>query len=295
MERLSQDIKLEGTFGTKQIDTEFFPVPNSPNLIINIPGIFETKDGYKGKFRRLAQTLQTQLIGNVVIFDSSKLPLLSTDSPEQIIDQLKGKTFDQEIEDARRVIGYYVTNSRNLFGVEDKDLILTLNGNSLGGVIGLTLSGEFPQMQYLSTVGTGSRLNLKSAEWSALTQFPSPDQLKKFAENYRQKVMVQFGTEDEVFSSESIIELYRMFSNAQKSLCKFGYVDNSFNRLRDRYSVQPFNQVITNLELMIAEGSLSSGYISLTHEDDITRENIKAKENLENPDLDEDPYYRIDN
>jgi esterase/lipase len=127
------------------------------------------------------------------------------DSYESKIATFQGKTFADELEDARRVVAQAVQNSKKqLQG--DEELEVILNGNSLGGIIAFYLAREFPEIKAIVTVGTG--LRTEKGDVPILDTFPDAEEVRNTLANYRGKFIMQFGTADTVFSQESFEDLF---------------------------------------------------------------------------------------
>ncbi len=127
---------IEGTYGDGIIQVNTFKIENNPNVTINIHGTFGSMNGGSGKYRNFAETLATDGASNVVLYESSRkqaeIDPTTTDRYKQKQAKFIGKTFSDELEDARRVLRDTIENSLSLFGVEKTNLAITLNGNSLG-------------------------------------------------------------------------------------------------------------------------------------------------------------------
>ncbi len=78
----------------------------------------------------------------------------SDGSYESRMESFRGKTFEDELADARTVVADLVANSKRDFGVSANELEIALHGNSLGGIIAFYLASEFPQVKAVATVGT---------------------------------------------------------------------------------------------------------------------------------------------
>ncbi len=132
----TESYSINGTYGDGIIQINTFKIENNPNVTINIHGTFGSMNGGSGKYRSFAETLTTDGASNVVLYESSRkqaeIDPTTTDRYKQKQAKFIGKTFSDELEDVRRVLRDTIENSLSLFGVEKKDLIVTLNGNSLG-------------------------------------------------------------------------------------------------------------------------------------------------------------------
>lgn len=76
----------------------------------------------------------------------------SDGSYEARMESFRGKTFEDELADARSVLADMVANSQRDFGISGDELEITLHGNSLGGIIAFYLAAEFPQVKAVVTV-----------------------------------------------------------------------------------------------------------------------------------------------
>ena len=275
------ETKLEGIFGNKEIKLETLAVPGNNKLLINIHGSYGSISGNNDKYRKLANSLQTIEASNVTLYESSRKDIDVIERSEDEFTTKKrrfeGKTFKEELEDLRKVIKHCLDNSQELFGISAEELEITLNGNSLGGILALVIAHEFPQIKNVSTVGTG--LKLENTDEALLRTLPEPNELKDEMNKFKGKFLMQYGTKDDVFSDQSFTELYESIDTS-KSLFKFEQVDHTFNHLDGKSSSRPYEQIFRNIEELL-EGRLIGGSTHLTHEDDEQQQEDDHKKTLD--------------
>lgn len=267
---------IEGTFGEKAVRSELFTLKKNPRLVVNLHAAFGTIHGSDLRYRRFAEFIKGEKLSNVVLFQSSRL---ETESGLTEL-QFKGKTLEQEVEDARRVITYYTANSDALFGVAPEKVELTLHGNSLGGLIALLLAGEFGQVANIVTVGTGLEGMTDSSGKPLLSEIPIfLKKIREGAGNFRGRAMVQFGSDDDVIVRKSFFELHRILGSEEKNkdICEFKGVNHSFTRLNGQPSTEPYDQVSRDLKSVLS-GIIPGGMVFLTHESEHARRRAELEE-----------------
>lgn len=116
--------------------------------------------GSSGKYAELAKDIAGHELASTMLYSSSrdwKRAGELDDSYDSKIATFQGKTFAEELEDARRVVADGISRARKRLA-EGEELEVTLNGNSLGGILAFYLAREFPEIKAIVTVGTGLRI-----------------------------------------------------------------------------------------------------------------------------------------
>lgn len=159
------------------------------------------------------------------------------------METFRGKTFEDELADARTVISDLVSNSREYFKTAPETLKIVLHGNSLGGIIAFYLAAEFPQVTAIFTVGTGLRLEPKDIP--ILSTFPKAEDVRKMISEFRGDYVLECGTADDVFSQESFEDLFEAARpNAKRAFfLKYEGVDHSFKSVDGEKYPQVFDEV----------------------------------------------------
>lgn len=258
--------QMEGTFGHGKIKMETLPILGSKKLLINVHGAYGSIHG-GGKYLDFAKSLYDGENCSVALYESSRNAQKNAGSYKQRLQAFEGKTFEDELEDARRVVLYYIQNSEELFGVSAEELEITMNGNSLGGIIALVLANEIPQITKVSTVGTG--LCLIDKETPLARTFPQSASLVPRIKNFKGKLVVQHGGDDDVFEKGSFQQLYDVFSNNQKGLVFLPDVDHTFTKIKGKKSDKPYDQIYRNVRILVDESRAVGGTVLLQHEDEL--------------------------
>ena len=210
---------IEWIYWGKEIKINTFPVNWSKNVVINIHGTFWSLKWWNDKYLNFATKLQEENISNVVLYASSRKDVKIDSSITDIYKQKQAKfiwkTFSHELEDSRRVIVDTINNSKELFWVEPKDLEITLNWNSLWGIIAFYLASEFPQVKNISTVWTGLRLEIKDVP--ILDTFPNIEELEEKLKSFNWNFLMNYWSEDDVFTSEAFSDFYQKAWTNKKS------------------------------------------------------------------------------
>lgn len=261
-----QDYTLEWIYGEKEIKVSAFPTENNGNVVINIHGTFGSLTGSNDKYLHFAQALQEKQTSSSVLYASSRKnvepDMTITDRYKQKQAKFIGKTFQDELEDARRVVSWVIQNSQKVFGVKAEDLCITINGNSLGGILAFYLASEFSEVKNISTVGTWLRLEIKDVP--ILNTFPDAQEITEKLETFRWKFLMQYGNEDDVFTPEAFADLYAKVKSPEKSFIQMLGVDHTFWKVSGETSSKAYEAVLSHVEILVAQGELVSGEINLS-------------------------------
>lgn len=130
---------LPGSFGDSHIDTNLLVQRSCDTLLVNIHGTFGNMNGTQGKYRRFAENIHAAGY-SCALYSSSRIQnpqLLSTDP--YVIKQahFSGKRFDEEVEDARRVLQYVLSKLSEETGIAPADLkvqLIEMNKNDLSSL-----------------------------------------------------------------------------------------------------------------------------------------------------------------
>lgn len=261
-----QSFSLEGSFWDKQIDYCVYPVERNKKVLINIHGTFWNKSGTNGKYETFAENLQKGGISTVIYGSSrnSKIDENIDDNYERKKASFEGKTFEHELTDAREALKYTIENSEKFLWVAPEELEITLNGNSLWGILAFYLAKDFPQVKSISTVGTG--LRLKKSDAPILSSLPNTHELRKIISIFSGRYTMHQAWEDEVFSSETYDELYNEVNSTEKNRVQYTGVNHSFRKIKDTNSTKPYEKVLERTQALTNWEELTSRIIDLESE-----------------------------
>jgi len=259
-ETIVKTYTIEWTYWDKEIKINTFPVSWNKHVVINIHGTFWSLKWWNNKYLNFATKLQKENISNVVLYASSRKDI---EIDTSIIDRYKQKqakfiwkTFSDELEDSRRVVFDIIKNSKELFWVESKDLEITLNWNSLWGIIAFYLALEFPQVKNISTVWTWLRLDIKDIP--ILDTFPNIEELEEKLKSFNWNFLMNYWSEDDVFTPEAFSDLYQNVWTTKKSFVQLIWVDHTFGKVWWELSVLPYQEIFSNLEILLKNWTLVS-------------------------------------
>lgn len=258
-EILEQKTHLEWSYWDKVIAVSHFPVPWNNKVVINIHGTYGSGTWSNNKYLNFSEHLQQDEIANSVMYKSSRVEMEDDANLWKYENKQRkfvGKTFSDELEDARRVLVDTMKNSQMRFWVSPEELEITLNGNSLGGIIAFYLASEFPQVKNISTVGTGFRKEKTSTP--ILDTFPEADELSEKLKGFSWKFMMHYGSEDNVFTPDSFRELYEGATSAEKSFIHLIWVDHGFWKVGWEASPKPYEEIYSSVSRLVKEWALSS-------------------------------------
>jgi hypothetical protein len=85
-------------------------------ILVNLHGTFGYRRGGSGKYLELAEAIQSKNLASTVLYDSSR-DWSQVKGGEMSYDEKQapfvGKTFEQELGDARKTLEYIIQNSKN--------------------------------------------------------------------------------------------------------------------------------------------------------------------------------------
>lgn len=255
--------ELPGSFKNQSVQVERLAVLGSHRVFVNLHGTYGIMHGNSGKYGELARRVADEKLANAVVYSTSRdweMSEKSDGSYEARMESFRGKTFNDELADARTVIADLVTNSQRDFGVPADKLEITLHGNSLGGIIAFYLASEFPQVKAIATVGTGLRLATTDAP--ILSTFPAAEEVRAKLAAFKGKYLMQYGTEDDVFGQDAFQDLYSSVTGAEEksSICYAG-VDHPFKSVDGEKAPEVFAKVIEQATEYLKTGRFASGML----------------------------------
>lgn len=247
--------EIPWSYGDKVIKISSFSGVNSPDIIINIHGTFWSMYGGNNKYLEFAKNIQSNQVANVILYESSRKNIEPNPNETDIYKQKQakfiGKTFTDELEDARRVLQDVISKSYQLFWIKKENLKITLNGNSLWWILAFYLASEFPQVQAIVSVGTGLRLEIKDVP--ILDTFPKIEFLRQKLESFQGKYVCYYGTLDDIFNRESFFNLVALVGSdeSKKSMVEMPWVDHSFWKISWQISDIPYQEVFLWHKLLL--------------------------------------------
>lgn len=261
-----QSFSLEGSFWDKKIDCSVYPKMGSKKVVVNIHGTFWNKSGTNGKYENFAEELQDAEVSSILYGSSrkSEIDWSISDNYERKKASFEGKTFEDELADAREILRHTIENSDKLLWVPSQELEITLNGNSLWGILAFYLAREFPQIRAISSVGTG--LRLEKSDVPILSSLPDSDELQKVVSEFSGKYTMHEALNDRTFSFEAYDELYNTLSTTNKNRIKYTGVNHSFRKVWDTESTTPYEKVLERLMVLIDDKELIDRTIDLESE-----------------------------
>lgn len=235
---------LVWTFWEKIIEMEIFKA-KSKKIILNIHWVFGSKNDFWQ--RNFAENISKKNKANVVLFTSSRRKeiydenLTKQENREKIF---SGKSFYDEVEDAKIVLKNILKNSEKYFWEKKEDLEIFLNGNSLWWSISFYLAKDFPFLKNISTVWTW--LRKQKSEVPILDTFPDLDEYSQVLKNFSGKYLMNEAWNDEKFTKESYKEFFEIIWSKQKEKIFYSWVNHTFLELNAEKSEKPFLEVSEN-------------------------------------------------
>lgn len=254
---------LKWTFWDNAIDYSLYPAQRSKKVVINIHGTYGDKNGTNDKYEILAKQLQAASI-NSVIYASSRNSQIDTnisDSYEKKKSYFNWKTFKDELEDARRVIKQTLTIIHEELWVNNNQLEIIINGNSLWGIIAFYLASEFPQIKAISTVWTG--IPSDKFDIPVLDTLPESTEIQEVISKFKGRCTMHQALADDVFSYDSYQDFYKSLTTSDKNIVSYADVGHSFRTVDGIASTQPYEKVLERLIELILWGDLQDRIIYL--------------------------------
>lgn len=260
-----QDYIIEWIYWDKEIKISSFPCENNDNIVINIHGTFWSLTGSNNKYLNFAENLQQNQLSWSVLYASSRkdweIDTTVTDRYKQKQARFLWKTFHDELEDARRVVMWVIENVSKNFGIQRENLKITLNGNSLWGILAFYLASEFPEIKNISTVWTWLRLEIKDVP--ILNTFPDASEIIKKLQGFEWKFLMQYWDEDDVFTPDAFESFYKNVVTQEKSFLHMLWVDHTFWKVSWETSSAPYKQVFESLKTLLKTWELVSGEVNM--------------------------------
>lgn len=260
-----QDHIIEWIYWDKEIKISSFPCENNDNIVINIHGTFWSLTGSNNKYLNFAENLQQNQLSWSVLYASSRkdweIDTTVTDRYKQKQARFLWKTFHDELEDARRVVMWVIENASKNFGIQRENLKITLNGNSLWGILAFYLASEFPEIKNISTVWTWLRLEIKDVP--ILNTFPDASEIIKKLQGFEWKFLMQYWDEDDVFTPDAFESFYKNVGTQEKSFLHMLWVDHTFWKVSWETSSAPYKQVFESLKTLLKTWELVSGELNM--------------------------------
>lgn len=256
---------IEWVYWDKEINISSFPCENNDNIVINIHGTFWSLTGSNNKYLNFAENLQQNQLSWSVLYASSRkkweIDTTITDRYKQKQVRFIWKTFNDELEDARRVVMWVIENASKNFGIQREKLKITLNWNSLWWILAFYLASEFPEIKNISTVWTWLRLEIK--EVPILNTFPNANEIIQKLQAFRWKFLMQYWDEDDVFTPEAFESFYKNVGTQEKSFLHMLWVDHTFWKISWETSSVPYKQVFESLKILLETWELVSGELNM--------------------------------
>lgn len=197
------------------------------NVLVNIHGLYGLSGDKGSKSKKLANTITQKGLAHVVLFNSSRdWSVFEDGNWEKMKTSYSGKTFEQELQDAKDVISVLLDQSEYLFGVKRDKPGLYIVGNSLGGTISSCLDDYFVYISKVVLAGSGTRTVFESNL--------SEKQILNKAGKFKGKVMLLQGSKDDVVPLEAGDKLLAGYKNAKKTKKVIDGANHNFSKINGK-------------------------------------------------------------
>ncbi len=227
-----------GTFASKEVVFDLFTITENNKLIIFFHGCCGTVyEQNPTTYQLLSELLVSDGSASCAIFENSRR-LRKTEIPpdmeffEFASEAFGGKTFEQELQDARNTVEYLLEQYAK---VNKNEPELYFIGFSLGGLIASILSSEYP-VKGTMLFGSASRFEIMEG-LPILGEQHRQDEVqelvKKKAASITSPVMIIRGTQDDLAAHQDSVELLTYFEKSgKKYFVEWLGVDHRF-KLKD--------------------------------------------------------------
>lgn len=148
-------------------------------VIVNSHGLGDSKEGYKNRYVKIAQLLQSLKVGAVVRYQYSVAPEQSFVKPIILVEFLKS------------VLNYILGNTRSICGSDNPEIYLA--GYSAGAAVSAAVAYEFPQVTKMLLIAPSADVGI--------------DNLKRGLSMFKGELYITLGDNDHVASPENAMAL----------------------------------------------------------------------------------------
>jgi hypothetical protein len=202
----------------------------SVTIFVNgLYGVFDPTEK-TDKLNILIKKLVEGDITNCVSYNSSRdFEFDSTLEYRERIDAFKDKTFLQELEDLKDVVGWVTGNCEKIFGIKREELVLNIHGNSLGGTLAILLCDFFPSIKKISLCGSGCGTN--GSTKSIMSTIIDEEDILKSVGLFEGDLLLLQGGEDTTVPQESGLKILNYAIKANKIHIVVPGVNHNFSKI----------------------------------------------------------------
>lgn len=212
-----------GSFGRKKIFYKFIGKKFSSKIrFFFLHGVFSTT--LKDKYFNLAKEIERNKMGSIFLYETSR-KIYSWESNlkfEKYEQTFKGKTFEDEKKDVKKVFDYFL----KITSIKEKNIVLI--GFSLGGTLASFLLPEYGQL-IRSIFLFGSGISTKRKELPILSSYPLKEKVIDNFKNFNGSIYLVQGDEDNVVPKEEARKILKVKNNSLiKKMVILKNVDHRF-------------------------------------------------------------------
>ena len=223
------DVELPGAFGELPARLRAYPGPGGNEVVVNLHGSYGNLEGSSGKYRAFAERVAG--CAHVVLCETSRLRAprgaFEAGSFAEKAAHFEGKTYADELTDARNLVRAVIAGAPTWFDVAPGELRLTLNGNSLGGFLGLQLAHELPCVRRLCAAGVGLREEVTAGN-TLVQGMPSNDELAAMLGAFSGELLAAWGSEDDIFSRAQARRYFEAAAAERRHWLEYPGADHAF-------------------------------------------------------------------
>lgn len=242
--------QLVSTYRNLPIQVFIAPGSKQSNTVLVLhPGAFEPAWGDSNRYKQILLWLQQKLSSkpHIVTYQTSRLQKPSPRLPmnknywkemEKYWKEIfSGKTFDQELDDVRKIFNFLLT--RKLKEIHSL-------GFSLGGTLAMILTSEFPQLTKVCVLG--SAISTKRDYLPVLSGYPSKSWILKRIGRFPHYLNLFQGFEDTIVPFHDIEDVFCAVQKAKRvSVNRIAKADHMFSG-KNKYGLDSANTLLPEIK-----------------------------------------------
>lgn len=224
---------LIGSYHSKPIEiyTKNIKIPSNTVTVFvqGLYGVFSMAE-IEDKINLLSEKLISDNISHCVNYNSSRdLSFTSETEYEERMEAFVEKTFEQELDDLKKVVSWIIDNSKKIFGIEKDNLVLNIHGSSIGGTLSILLKEFFQKIKKISLCGSGCGTN--GSTKPILSSHPAEETVLDSVKTFTGELFLLQGGEDTKVPKESGLKILKSASLAKTTHIIVPGANHNFSKM----------------------------------------------------------------
>lgn len=224
---------LIGSYHNKPIEiytgNTKFPSNTVTIFVQGLYGVFSMEE-IEDKINLLSKKLISDNISHCVNYNSSRdFSFIPETEHEERAKAFVEKTFEQELDDLKKVVSWAMDNSKKIFGIEKDNLVLNINGNSIGGTLAILLKEFFQKIKKISLCGSGCGTN--GSTKPILSSHPAEEIILDSVKTFTGELFLLQGGEDTKVPKESGLKILKNASLAKTTHIIVPGANHNFSKM----------------------------------------------------------------